>query len=188
MENIKLSKALKSGEVKQALVEGKIFIYPTDTLYGIGCNAENKESVEKIIKAKGRDKDKPFSVIVPSKEWISENTKITKENERFLEVLFPGPYTIILEAREQIPFVVSKEKSIGIRIPKNEFCDLIRSLGILFVTTSVNLSEEKPAFSIKDIPKQIREIADYVIDAGRIEGHASRVFDIRTNELKIARW
>jgi L-threonylcarbamoyladenylate synthase len=188
MKTVKLSKALKSAEMKKAILAGRIFIYPTDTLYGIGCNAEAKESVKKIMKAKGRNEDKPLSVIVPSKEWISGNTKITKENEKFLEVLFPGPYTVILKARERIPFVVSREGSIGIRIPRNEFCDLIRSLNVLFVTTSVNLSEEEPVYSIKEIPKEIKKIADYAIDSGRIEGRASRVFDIRTNELKIARW
>jgi L-threonylcarbamoyladenylate synthase len=188
MKTVKLSKALKSEKVKKAILEGKILIYPTDTLYGIGCNAENRESVKKIMGAKGRDEDKPFSVIVPSKEWISENTKITRENEKFVDVLFPGPYTVILNAKERIPYVVSKEGSIGIRIPKNEFCDLIRSLNVLFVTTSVNLSEEEPVYSIKEIPEEIKKIADYAIDSGRIEGPASRVFDIRTNELKIARW
>ncbi len=127
-------------------------------------------------------------MIVPSREWISEHTKITKENEKFVGVLLPGPYTIILNAKERIPFVVSKEGSVGIRIPKHEFCDFIRSLGILFITTSVNLSEENPVFSLKDIPDQIKKIVDFAIDAGRIEGPASRVFDIRTNELKIARW
>jgi len=188
MKTLKLSKALKSEEVKKAILEGKIFIYPTDTLYGIGCRAEAEESVKKIIRAKGRDKEKPLSVIVPSKEWISGHTKITKENKKFVDVLFPGPYTVILNARERLPHLVSKEGSMGIRIPRNEFCDLIRSLGILFVTTSVNLSEEEPVYSVKDIPKQIKDITDYAIDSGRIEGRSSRVFDIRTNELKIARW
>jgi len=188
MKIIKLREALKSGDVRKAIADGKIFVYPTDTLYGIGCNIESRESAKKILKAKGRDSDKPFSVIVPSKEWIRKNTKITKENERFVDVLFPGPYTVILKAKEQIPYAVSKEGSIGIRIPKNEFCDLIRSTGVLFITTSVNLSEEEPVYSVKRIPDQIKKIVDYAVDAGKIEGPASRVFDIRTNELKIARW
>ena len=188
MKIIKLPKALKSGEVRKAITDGKIFIYPTDTLYGIGCNAENTESVKRIVQAKGRDEDKPLSVIVPSREWVSENAKITKENEKFLEVLFPGPYTVILNAKERIPFVVSKEGSIGIRIPKDKFCDLVRSLNVLFVTTSVNLSEEEPVYSIEEIPEEIKKIADYAIDSGRIEGGSSRVFDIRSNNLEILRW
>jgi len=188
MKVVKLGQALKSEEIRKAIVEGKIFIYPTDTLYGIGCNAEKTKSVEKIMEAKGRDPEKPFSVIVPSKEWIWENTKITRENKEFVDVLLPGPYTVILKAKEEIPFVVSGKGSIGVRIPKHEFCDLIRSTGVLFITTSVNISEEEPVYSVKDVPERIRKIADYAIDAGRIEGPASRVFDIRTNELKIARW
>jgi L-threonylcarbamoyladenylate synthase len=187
MKVIKVSRALESKEIPKALIEGKIFVYPTDTLYGIGCNAEISESVKKIYQAKNRSLDKPFSVIVPSKEWIFKNTKISKENKRFVESLLPGPYTVILKVKKRIPFVVSKEKTIGIRIPKNEFCDLIRRQNILFVTTSVNLTEEEPVFRIEDIPPPIRKIVDFAIDAGEIKGYASRVFDL-TKGFEIARF
>ncbi|MEE9323440.1 MAG: L-threonylcarbamoyladenylate synthase [Candidatus Aenigmarchaeota archaeon] len=191
MKIIKLANALKDMErveLAKAIREGKIIIYPTDTLYGIGCNAKNSESVEKILKAKGRGHDKPLSIIAPSKEWIVENIKITSNNLKFIDNLFPGPYTVILKAKIKIPFVVSKEGKIGTRIPRNEFCDFIRSQGFPFVTTSVNLSEENPVYSINDIPEQIKQIADYVIDAGEIKGHASRVYDISGKSLEILRW
>jgi L-threonylcarbamoyladenylate synthase len=191
MKIIKLSKALKDLErvrLAKAVREGKILIYPTDTLYGIGCNAEKTESVERIMKAKGRDSDKPLSIIAPSKEWIAENTKIMSDGVKFINNLFPGPYTVILKARIKIPFVVSKEGKIGIRIPKDEFCDFIRSQGSPFVTTSVNLSEENPVYFIEQIPKQMKQIADYAIDAGEIKGHASRVFDVSGRRMAILRW
>lgn len=191
MKIIKLADALKDMErveLAKAVREGKILIYPTDTLYGIGCNAEKTASVERIMKAKGRDSEKPLSIIAPSKEWIAENTKITSNHVKFIDNLFPGPYTIVLKARIKIPFVVSKDVKMGIRIPRNEFCDFIRSQGSPFVTTSVNLSEENPVYSINDIPTRIMTIADYVIDAGEIRGHASRVFDISGKSLEILRW
>lgn len=191
MKIIKLEKALKDMErveLAKAIREGEILIYPTDTLYGIGCNAEKTASVEKIVKAKGRGSGKPLSVISPSKEWVAENTKITSDKVRFIDRLFPGPYTVVLKARIKISFVVSKEEKIGIRIPRNEFCDFIRSQGFPFVTTSVNLSEEKPVYSINDIPEKVKQIADYAVDAGEIRGHSSRVFDISGKTLEILRW
>lgn len=191
MKIIKLANALKDMErveLAKAVREGKILIYPTDTLYGVGCNAEKTESVERIMKAKGRDSEKPLSIIAPSKEWIAENTKITSNHVKFINNLFPGPYTIVLKARIKIPFVISKDGKMGVRIPRNEFCDFIRSQGSPFVTTSVNLSEENPVYSISDIPEQIKQVADYVIDAGEIRGHASRVFDITGKSLEILRW
>lgn len=191
MKTIKLANALKDlerVELAKAIREGKIIIYPTDTLYGIGCNAESEENVEIIMRIKERSPDKPLSVIAPSKEWIAENTKITSDYVKFINSLFPGPYTVVLNAKVKIPFVVSKEGKIGIRIPKNEFCDFIRSQGFPFVTTSVNLSEENPVYSVNDIPEKIKQIADYAIDAGEIRGHASRVFDISERKLEILRW
>lgn len=191
MKIIKLENALKDMErveLAKAIREGAIIIYPTDTLYGIGCNALKTESVEKIAKAKGRDPSKPLSVIAPSKEWIAENARMTSDYVKFINDLLPGPYTVILKTKINIPFVVSKDGKIGLRIPRNEFCDFIRSQGFPFITTSVNLSEENPVYFIRDIPDKIREIADYAVDAGEIKGRASRVFDISGKGLEIVRW
>ena len=191
MKVIKLSSALKDMqrvELAKAIKEGKIIIYPTDTLYGIGCNAEKSKSIEKILNAKGRGKDKSVSVIAPSMEWIAENTISTSSNLKFADNLLPGPYTVIMKTNLKLAHVVSKERKIGLRIPRNKFCDFIRSHGIPFVTTSVNISEEEPVHSLKDVPDKIKEIADYAIDAGEINGLGSRVFDISGGGLEIVRW
>lgn len=190
MKVIPLQAALKDMnrvELAKAIREGAIIIYPTDTLYGIGCNAFIKASVEKIAKAKGREPGKPFSVIAPSKAWITENTRITADNAQFVDNLLPGPYTVILRAKADIP-LVSADGKLGVRIPKNEFCDFIRSQGLPFLTTSVNLSTTAPISSLKDIPAQIAEMADYAIDAGELSGASSRIFDISGKEMQIVRW
>ncbi|MCD6590536.1 MAG: threonylcarbamoyl-AMP synthase [Candidatus Aenigmarchaeota archaeon] len=174
--------------LSDAIKSGKIFVYPTDTLYGIGCNAKIRKSVEKIIKAKNRDPEKPLSIIAPSKEWIFENTIITEANKKLVDSLFPGPYTVVLKTKLKIPYIVSKNGKIGIRVPKNEFCDFIRGQGVLFVTTSVNISDEPPATKIGDIPNEIKKIADYAIDAGKISGEASRVFDLSGKDVLIVRF
>ena len=188
MKVVKVSNALKSKEIAEGIRKGSVFVYPTDTLYGIGCNADNADAVKKICEAKGRPADKPFSVIVPSKEWIKENTVISKENMEFVNSLLPGPYTIILKAKKAIPFVTSKkEKTIGIRIPRDEFCDLVRKQNVLFITTSVNLSEDEPVTSVSEIPAQVKEKVDFAIDGGEIKGYGSRVFDL-TKGFEIVRF
>jgi len=191
MKIIKVSEALKDLErvvIAKAIREGGILVYPTDTVYGIGCNAEKTASIEKIIAVKGRDPSKTFSVIAPSKAWIAENSKITGENVKFIDNLLPGPYTVIVKAKKGMPYVVSKEGTMGVRIPRNEFCDFIRSQGAPFITTSVNLSTTPPTTSVREIPAALAQIVDYAIDAGELSGESSRVFDITGRELQILRW
>lgn len=192
METLKLDRVLKDSSLRRrvvsGIVSGKVLVYPTDTIYGIGCSAEKPESVERIRKAKGRDGDKPFSVIAPSKEWIWEHSSISKVNRNLADKLLPGPYTLVLAANGRSPkSVVSHEKSLGIRIPRHPFTDIVREAGVPFVTTSVNISGDPPVKNIKDIPEEMKSHIDMVIDDGNLEGHASRIFDMRTEEVRVLR-
>lgn len=164
--------------VKEILT-GKIFIYPTDTIYGIGCNALNKDSVAKIRSLKQRIA-KPFSVIAPNKEWIRRNCKVNEEGEKWLLKL-PGPYTLILERR--IKNCVAKETNsledeIGVRIPDHWFTELIAKTGIPFVTTSVNLSGEPYMTSLEGLDETIKNNVDFIIYEGEIEGKESMKIDL----------
>ncbi len=167
-------------ELKEKILSGKIFIYPTDTVYGLGCDATNKNSVKKIKDIKFRDKDKPLSIIAPSIKWIKENCIIEYNIENYL----PGPYTLILK-KKNVNFLnwVSETNTLGIRIPKNDFCDEIRKIGKPFITTSVNLSGENPAVSIKDINIKIIKQVDEVIDNGKLNGKSSTLI-INNKEIK----
>lgn len=187
LDSVIFKKDIKA-EVIKALVGGKIFIYPTDTVYGIGCNVNYKESIQRIYEIKKRSPSKPFSIIVPSLEWIEENCKVSKNGMRFIASLLPGPYTLILKVKNYEALkAVSREGKIGIRMPKNIFTDLIRSLNILFITTSANVSGEKPASSVKEIPQDVKGRVDYIIDGGKLRGIPSRIFDL-TRGLKIVRY
>lgn len=157
--------------IKQIL-EGKIFIYPTDTIYGIGCDANNEHSVDKIKNIKGREKDKPLSVIAPSFEWIEENCIIDAGLK--VKKYLPGQYTLLL--RKKNPFFlnyVSNNEYLGIRIPKCNFSEKIKKAGVPFITTSVNISGEPFARKITDIPRKILEQVDIVIDEGELNGKPS---------------
>ena len=170
-------------ELIEAIKAGKIFIYPTDTLYGIGCNAENEENVEKIRKIKQRDGKKPLSIIAPSMSWIA--THVTNAFPNYLEKL-PGPYTLLMTKKDKKWLShVSETEKIGIRIPQHVFTKLTHAANVPFITTSVNFAGKAFATSIEEIPKSIISKVDYVIDAGPIHTKPSTIIDLTGKEPKI---
>tara|TARA_Y100000034_G_scaffold64197_1_gene77640 strand:- start:2112 stop:2642 length:531 start_codon:yes stop_codon:yes gene_type:complete len=165
---------IKIQDIKKSIIpelSKKIFIYPTDTIYGIGCNAENIKNVEKIRKIKRRDR-KPLSIIAPSISYILKNFEVNEKIEKFL----PGPYTLILKKKKK-EFLkhISDTEYIGVRIPNHVFTKFIQKTQKPIITTSVNFSGEKPANSIKEINKDILKKVDFVIDAGVLSGHPSKI-------------
>src|SRR3989338_1827643 len=105
-------------EVAEQIREGAIFIYPTDTIYGIGCNALDETAVEKVRELKRRPSN-PFSIIAPSKEWIVENCIVSTEAKEWLNKL-PGPYTLILKFKKKNKItknVKKKNKKFSVRKP-----------------------------------------------------------------------
>ena len=165
--------------LKQEILLGKIFIYPTDTIYGIGCNALDEKAVEKIRNIKQRD-NKPFSIIAPSFEWINQNCIVDVNFKKY----FPGHYTIILKKKNpKFLFWVSNTNSLGIRIPNNDFCKKIQKAEVPFITTSVNLSGEKPIIKISEIPKQILNRIDFVVNKGELNGRPSTLV-VNGKEIK----
>ena len=155
--------------LKKEIFEGKIFVYPTDTVYGLGCNALDEKAVNKIREIKKRD-SKPFSVIAPSLEWIRKNLVVDVELEKY----FPGPFTLILK-KKNASFLshASPIDTLGVRIPDNEFTKKIQKTGFPFITTSVNLSGKPPANKIEEIPDEIIFQADFVINSGSLSGKPS---------------
>jgi len=148
--------------LKQDILAGKIFIYPTDTIYGLGCDATNKISVEKIKIIKNRDRDKTLSVIAPDIKCVEDNFIIDCN----LEEYFPGPYTIILKKKD-LAFLnwVSQNDSVGIRIPNHPITKNIQKAGVPFITTSVNLSGEPFAIKIEDIKPEIKQQVDIILES-----------------------
>ncbi len=171
---------MNQNKIRKAIREGKIFIYPTDTVYGLGCNALDKEAVEKIKEIKGRDKDKPLSVIAPSKNWIKENLIVDLDLDKYL----PGPYTLILKKKDD-EFLnhISKNEKLGVRIPDSEFCRKIQKVGKPFITTSVNQSGERPASKIEKISDSIKNKVDCIVDEGKLNGNPSTLI-INGKEIK----
>jgi L-threonylcarbamoyladenylate synthase len=154
---------------------GKVFIYPTDTVYGIGCDATNPAAVKKARRIKKTKH--PFSVIAPSKSWILKNCKLGSEAKRWLAKL-PGPYTLILTMKRKcVAPEVSFGKSLGIRIPNYWTKEIARRLDMPIITTSANISG-KPTIKDKSGMKGHCIAADFFIDAGVIDGKPSTIVDL----------
>ncbi len=165
------------------MVSGKIFVYPTDTIYGIGCNAMDSGVVRRIREIKGSSR--PFSVIAPSKGWIRQSLLVTHGD--FLGKL-PGPYTLIFRKRNpDFLSAASESDSLGVRIPRHTFSELVTEAGIPFITTSANLSGQDVARSPTEVPGQIRKTADFLIDAGVLDNPPSRVIDLTSGEPRVLR-
>lgn len=172
-------------EIADYIKGGAIFIYPTDTIYGIGCNAEDEHAVSVLRSIKFRY-ERPFSVIAPSEDWIRRNCAVTNEAEGWLKKL-PGAYTLILKLKNRTcvaPGVLLGVDSLGVRIPDHWISDFVTQIGIPIVTTSVNLTGEDFANSIEAINPKIRNKVDLIIDEGEKHGKPSTLVHL-DKEFKI---
>ena len=173
-------------EIINEMKNGKIFVYPTDTIYGLGCNALDSEAVRKLRMIKDRSL-KPFSVIAPSKEWVFKNFKVMKKEH--INKL-PGPFTFILDKKNNNSVsreVALRSSSVGVRIPDCYFTKLVSKSKIPFVTTSVNISGRNYATSIREIDRKIFDKVDIIIDDGVLNRRPSVLLDYRGEIPKIVK-
>ena len=170
-----------------SITQGAVFIYPTDTIYGIGCNAQLSNSVKKVRILKSRTAN-PFSVIAPSLQWIHENCIVTKEGQEWLEKL-PGPYTLIFKLKNNC---VAKEvnpglKTLDIRIPNHWIRKIVAEADVPVVTTSVNRANEDYMTSLDDLDPAIKSGIDFILHEGEKEGKPSKIIDLTENLRVIER-
>jgi len=150
---------------KNAVLEGKILIYPTDTVYGIGGDALNPDVVKKVRKIKGMEENKPVSVMMSDLSMIEEYCEVGLWEEIILKKYLPGPFTFILKKRKEMP--VSKDKTIGVRVPEFEFCNrLSEEVGRPIISTSANRSGKSAPTTFQEIEKKVLEAADVAVDRG----------------------
>jgi tRNA threonylcarbamoyl adenosine modification protein (Sua5/YciO/YrdC/YwlC family) len=175
----------------ETLKNGGIIIYPTDTVYGIGCSLFKKNAIEKLYKIKGKSKFEPMSMICSSIQQASEYVSIDNFTFRILKKCFPGPFTIILKAKHQISkLMLSRQKEIGIRIPDSLVCKmLVEELGHPILNTSMTDPEDDfiyyPDWDSRD---QYSDAAELMLDAGSFsEAFESTVLRIMDSEIEILR-
>ncbi len=180
-------------ETVEFLKNGKTIVYPTDTLYGLGCDAFNEDAVRKVYAIKKRSEEKPVSIMVKDIESIGKIAFMDRKNKAVVEKLLPGPFTFIFPGPKNIPQLITGGKnSIGIRIPDNKICRyLLESFANPIVTTSVNISGTEPLndpFKIVDYFKNKEHAPDFILDCGKIKNaQPSIIIDLTQKNPQILR-
>ncbi len=168
----------------------KIFIYPTDTILGVGCIVSNTKSVDRIFELKKRE-SKPLLIIIPNIEWLEGNCIVSKDNFKYIEKKLPWAYSFIVQLKNKdiLYFKINNNSwTIWVRIPDNWFAKVISELGGAFITTSVNISGEDSVLKVWDIPQNIIDWVDYIIESEEdFSWKSSRLIDVRNEQMKILR-
>ncbi len=182
----------KITKIIKAIKEGKVIVYPTDTVYGLIADATNKKAVNKIFKIKKRPKDKPIPIFVKDLKQAKKLAKIDKEQENFLEKVWPGKVTVILK-RKKIKVYGVEERKIALRIPKYKLLlNLIKHVNRPLTATSANISGKPATTKIKEVINQFKKKKyqpDLIIDAGNLkQSRPSIVIDLTVWPPKILRF
>ncbi len=184
-------KAIK--QVVEVLKKGGIIIYPTDTVYGLGCDITNPKAIERIAKLRGiKPEQANFSFVCYDLSHISDYIKpIDNTTFRVLKKALPGPFTFIFNASAQVPKLLSsKKKTVGIRVPDNIIArSIVKELGNPILSTSIHDEDEIIEYSTDPelIHEKYEDKVDLVIDGGYGDNVPSTVIDCTTGEFDIIR-
>lgn len=180
-------------QVVDVLKKGGIIIYPTDTVYGLGCDITQPKAIEKIAKLKGIKVEKAnFSFICYDLSHISDYTKpIDTSTFRVLKKALPGPFTFIFNASNMVPKMLnSNKKTVGIRVPNNNIArNIVKALGNPILSTSIHHDDEVIGYATDPelIYQKYQDTVDLVIDGGYGDNIASTIVDCTNNHFEIIR-
>ena len=198
---------IEVNKIEKAIINGKVIVMPTDTVYGLICNARNKKAVKKIFKIKKRDSSKPIGIFVKNIQMAKEIAEIGLEHEKLLKQKWftlrrtcsgagPGKFTFILKKKKSVDksqqIFCGTKQSIGIRVPDYKLINqLFKKIDFPLAQTSANISGKPATTKILDILKQFENNKikpDIIVDAGNLlKSKPSKVIDLTRKEPKILR-
>jgi tRNA threonylcarbamoyl adenosine modification protein (Sua5/YciO/YrdC/YwlC family) len=173
----------------EILKSGGIIIYPTDTVYGMGCDLFNKKGIERIYEIQRRDRKQPLSFICADLKDISHYARVSDDAYKIMKRLLPGPYTFILEASRMVPkIILPKRQTTGIRIPDNRICQaLVAEMGSPIISTSVKDSEGELLSDPRIIEELFGKRVDMIIDGGILVATPSSVVSLLADGVEVIR-
>ena len=183
----------KPRKIQQAvdvLDAGGVIAYPTDTVYGIGCDLHNRKAIDRIYRIKKLPRGKRLSFICQGLSNIAEYAYVTDFGYRWLRRLFPGPYTVVLKASRQVPkILLEKRRQVGIRVPDSQICiELCRMLGRPIISTSATDPETGEILIDPDVVRDVfGHQLDMVIDGGLLTNEASTIVSFIDDDIEILR-
>lgn len=176
-------------KVVEVLEKGGLIGYPTDTIYGIGCDLFQPEAIRRIYQLKKVEPKKPLSFICANLKDISLYAYVSDYAYKIMKRLLPGPYTFILKATKLVPKIaMTKQKTVGIRVPDNKIClALVQALGHPIISTSVYKPDETLYNDPREIEERFGKQLDLVIDGGIILPEHSSIIDLTDEVPKVIR-
>lgn len=176
-------------QIVEILKSGGLIAYPTDTLYGIGCDIFNKSSIEKIYQIKRMPRYKPLSFICADLKDISKYAQVSNSAYKIMKRLIPGPYTFILRATRMVPkIMLTRRRTVGIRVPDNDIClAVVQELGNPIISTSASVSEDEIMSDPIEIDNKFGNSLDMVIDGGVLVSEPSSMIDLTEDIPQIIR-
>lgn len=176
-------------KVVDDLRNGAVICYPTDTVYGIGCDIYNQKAVKRIFQIKRRPRHKPFSFICADLKDVNIYGHISNTAYRLMKKNLPGAYTFVLPATKLVPkIMITKQKTVGIRVPDNNIClALVRELGNPILTTSAILEDSPPLSEAYEVEELLEKAVDLVIDGGFIFPNPSSIISLVGDQPEILR-
>ncbi len=157
-----------------------VIVYPTDTVYGLGCDIRSKKALDRVRRIKKMDNKQPLSFVFADLKSISQYAQVTDNDYKILRRYLPGPYTFILKATRLVPrIVLTKRNEVGIRIPDNRICQaLVAELGNPILSSSVRMPDDQLFDDPKEIDKVYKGQVDLVIDGGVFMPEPSSVISL----------
>ncbi|MEA3430773.1 MAG: L-threonylcarbamoyladenylate synthase [Nanoarchaeota archaeon] len=187
MEVINVDEAqMRAPHLMKIIDEGALFIYPTDTIYGIGCDATKQDAVDHVRKLKNRPK-MPLSIIVPSKKWIIENCEVTDEAIKYIEEL-PGPVTLILKLKNKNAVaknVIPGLDAIGVRMPKHWITEFVSVYGNPIITTSANITGQEFMTDLDNLDVNLQKGMTFCLFEGEKKGTPSNIIHLEGDKVKV---
>ncbi len=183
-------------QIISALQGGAVMLYPTDTVYAIGCDLSNKSAVQKVRRIKQLSNDKPLTFLCSSLSNIAQYAQVSDRAYRIMKHLIPGPYTFLLPATKLVPKLVMspKRKTTGIRVPDHLICqELLQALGNPIVSSSAHLADEEGDFPTIGVEKarlfdDLGNLVDIIIDDSTETGfEVSTILDFTMEEPQVVR-
>jgi len=175
----------------EELGKGNIGIFPTDTVYGIGCDSLNTNALKNLYSIKNRDSNKPINVLVSNIDMVNKFAKsINKIEKTLIETFWPGALTIIFDKSDIVPdLLTSGLDTIGIRMPDNEMClEVINKFGKPLAMSSANIANKAPDFNLKELLTDFDNKVSFIINDKNLDNKLpSTIVRVENNEIKILR-
>ncbi len=175
--------------VVEVMQKGGVIAYPTDTMYGVGCDIFNQKAVKRVYEIKHRPRKKPFSFMCSSLKDISQYAHVSSNAYRLLRRHLPGPYTMVLPGSKLVPkIMLTQQKTVGIRVPESPIClGIIEELGNPVLNTSAVKEGQEQALDAYDVNDLFGNQIDLIVDGGTVYPNPSTVISLINDVPEILR-